>query len=190
MLLISCVWCLALLCHLITLDMLCVNATCLVSNYHICELCIAILLQDITYVNYAMLYCCKGIIYVNYAMPCCLAKRHICELYHPVLFFISHCICRQCLYIQLLFLCISHLTRWWQILEWKQGLQSRLCYLTKHISRWLRIAPQRRIQRQMTSPIPPEVYALTWQGYVAHIVGMVSNIAMSFDYFRHALRAC
>ena len=86
MLLISCVWCLALLCHLISLDMLCVNATCSVSNYHICELCIAILLQDIIYVNYAMLSCCKGIIYVNYAMPCCLANHHVCELYHAIIF--------------------------------------------------------------------------------------------------------
>ena len=33
---------------------------------------------------------------------------------------------------------------------------------------------------QSYSP-PPEVYALTWQGYVAHIVRMVSRIAMSFD---------
>ena len=33
---------------------------------------------------------------------------------------------------------------------------------------------------QFYSP-PPEVYALTWQGYVAHIVRMVSRIAMSFD---------
>jgi len=71
MLLISCVWFLTLLCHLISLDMLCVNVTCLVSNYHICELFIAILFQDIIYVNYTMLSCCKGIIYVNYAMPCC-----------------------------------------------------------------------------------------------------------------------
>ena len=30
-------------------------------------------------------------------------------------------------------------------------------------------------------PPPPEVYALTWQGYVAHITRMVSCIAMSFD---------
>ena len=30
----------------------------------------------------------------------------------------------------------------------------------------------------MTSPIPPEVHALTWQGYVAHIVRMISCIAM------------
>ena len=28
---------------------------------------------------------------------------------------------------------------------------------------------------------PPEVYALTWQGYVAHIMRMVSCIAMPFD---------
>ena len=33
---------------------------------------------------------------------------------------------------------------------------------------------------QSYSP-PPEAYALTWQGYVAHIVCMVSYIAMSFD---------
>ena len=29
-------------------------------------------------------------------------------------------------------------------------------------------------------PPPPEVHALTWQGYVAHTVRMVSCIAMSF----------
>ena len=32
---------------------------------------------------------------------------------------------------------------------------------------------------QSYSP-PPEVHALTWQGYVAHIMRMVSCIAMSF----------
>ena len=31
------------------------------------------------------------------------------------------------------------------------------------------------------SYFPPKVHALTWQGYVAHIVRMVSCIAMSFD---------
>ena len=29
-------------------------------------------------------------------------------------------------------------------------------------------------------PPPPEVHALTWQGYVTHIMRMVSCIAMSF----------
>ena len=110
-------------------------------RHYICELCNAILLQ--------------GIIYVNYAMPCCLAKRHICELYHAILFCISRCICRQCLYIKLLFLCIHHLNWWWRNLEWKQGLHSRQCYLSKQISCWVPIAPQRWIQRQMTSPIIP-----------------------------------
>ena len=43
------------------LDMLCVNATYLVSNYHVCEFCNAILLQDIIYVNYAMLSCYKAL---------------------------------------------------------------------------------------------------------------------------------
>ena len=33
---------------------------------------------------------------------------------------------------------------------------------------------------QSYSPPPTEVHALTWQGYVAHIVRMVSCIAMSF----------
>ena len=37
---------------------------------------------------------------------------------------------------------------------------------------------------------PPEVYTLTWQGYVAHIMRMVSCIAMPFDQFRHALCEC
>ena len=45
----------------------------LVARHYICDLCNAILLQ--------------GIIYVNYAMPCYLAKRHICELYHAIIFY-------------------------------------------------------------------------------------------------------
>ena len=44
----------------------------LVARHYICELCNVILLQ--------------GIMYVNYAMPCYLGKRHICELYHAILF--------------------------------------------------------------------------------------------------------
>ena len=34
---------------------------------------------------------------------------------------------------------------------------------------------------QSYSPPPSEVHSLTWQGYVAHIVRMVSRIAMLFD---------
>ena len=35
-------------------------------------------------------------------------------------------------------------------------------------------------ERDDQSYPPPEVHALTWQGFVAHIVRMVSCIAMSF----------
>ena len=70
----------------------------------------------------------------------------------------------------------------------KQGLQSRLCYLAKRISRWLRIAPQRRIQRQMTSPItPPEVYAQTWHADVGNIMHMVPCIAYCIHQICHLL---
>ena len=136
----------------------------LVTRHYICELCNVILLQ--------------GIMYVNYAMPCCLGKRRICELYRAIFFSIMYSICQQCLCIHLLFLCISHLSRSWENLEWKQGLLSSQCYLSMQISCWLQIAPQSRIQRQMTNRIPPEVHALTWLGYIAHIMHMVSCIAM------------
>ena len=96
----------------------------------------------------------SGIIYVNFAMPPWLASHLICELYHAIIFYYVLNLSKK-LYIQLLFLCISHLAQSWKYLEWKQGLQSRQCYLTKHMPSWLRVAPQRRIQRQMTSPIPP-----------------------------------
>ena len=46
------------------------------------------------------------------------------------------------------------------------------------------------IDDQSYSTTPPEVHALTWQGYVAHIMCMVSCIAMSFSQFRHALCEC
>ena len=125
-------------------------------------------------------------------MPSCLASHRICELYRAIFFSIMYSICQQCLYIHLLFLCISHLSRSWQNLEWKQGLLSSQCYLSMQISCWLQIAPQRRIQREMTSrnPHPPEVHALTWLGYIAHIMHMVSCIAMPSTYIRHVLCEC
>ena len=62
-----------------------------------------------------------GIIYVNHAMPSCLASHHICELYCAILFSIMYSICQQCLYIHLLFLCISHL----ESVTGKSGVKTR-----------------------------------------------------------------
>ena len=42
----------------------------------------------------------------------------------------------------------------------------------------------------MSSHIPPEVHALTWLGYIAHIMHMVSCIAMPSASIRHALCEC
>ena len=133
-----------------------------------------------------------GIIYMNHAMPSCLASHRICELYCAIFFSIMYSICQQCLYIHLLFLCISHLSWSWENLERKQGLLSSQCYRSMQISCWLQIAPQRRIHREMTShiPPPPEVHALTWLGYIAHIMHMVSCIAMTSAQIRHALCEC
>ena len=107
-------------------------------------------------------------------MPPWLASHLICELYHDIIFLLrvkfvndfstfNYSSCASA---------IRH--GHGQNLEWKQGLQSRQCYVTKHMSCWLQIAPRGRIQRQMTSPIPPpEVHALTWQGYVARAYGIL-----------------
>ena len=164
MLLISCVWYLAWLCHLLSLDMLCVNATCLVSNYHICELCNTILLQDI--------------IYVNYAMPCCLAKRHICELYHAVLF----------LYFSLLFSTMSvysaalPMHQPFELVILKSGVKTRSSEQTMlsdeaHVLLVTDSSSEEDSETDDQSYIPPEVYALSCNVYISHIMHMVSCIA-------------
>ena len=92
----------------------------------------------------------------------------------PILHYIF--ICRQCLYIKLLFLWISHLKRWWKYLEWKQGIQSRQCYLLKRTSCWLQRAP--------------EVYAQTWQGYITHVMHVVLHCLVFTSYMDCHLLTC
>ena len=144
--------------------------------------------------------CCKTL--YMWMMQCYLVARHyVCELCNAMLFrqaaymwmiscrpffCISHCFCRQCLYIQLLFLCISHLNWWWRNLEWKQGLQSRQCYLLKQISCWLHIALQRRIQRQMTSPIIP-MRCMLKLGRVILLISCICCIAMLSFYIIYTI---
>ena len=182
MLLISCIWCLALLCHLISLDMLCVNATCSVSNYHICELCIAILLQDIIYVNYTMLSCCKGIIYVNYAMPCCLAKRHICELYHAVLFLYFS------LLLSTMFVYSTALPvhQPFELVMEKSGVKTRSSKQTMlpaeaDILLVTDSSSEEDSEADDQYYYPPEVYAQTWQGYITHVMHVVLHCLVFTD---------
>ena len=103
----------------------------------------------ITIVNYALPSCCK-----TYICELCnamfLQRHYICELSNAMLFSQSSCmwiiscyhffcitcsICRQRLYIQLLFLCISHLKRWWKYLEWKKVFRAdNATYWSRHLA--------------------------------------------------------
>ena len=141
--------------------------------------------------NYALPSRCKTL--YMWIMQCYLVARHyICELCNAMLFNQSSCmwiiscypflyymfICRQHLYIQLLLLCINHFKQWWKYLEWKQGLQRRQCYLLKQTSWWLQdSSPEEDSEIDDQSYFPHEVYAQTWQGYITHIMHMLSCIA-------------
>ena len=112
----------------------------LVARHYICELCNVILLQ--------------GIMYMNYAMPCCLGKRHICELYHAVLF----------LYFSLLLLTMFVYStalpvhQPFELVMEKSGVKTRSSeqtMLPAEADILLVTDSSRRIQRQMTSPIIP-----------------------------------
>ena len=105
----------------------------LVARHYICELCNVILLQ--------------GIMYVNYAMPCCLGKRHICELYHVVLFLYFS------LLLSTMFVYSTALPvhQPFELVMEKSGVKTRSSEQTMLPAEAL----QRRIQRQMTSPIIP-----------------------------------
>ena len=191
MLLISCVWCLALLCHLISLDMLCVNATCLVSNYHICELCNAILLQDIIYVNYAMLSCCKGIIYVNYAMPCCLANHHVCELYHAIIFlyYVFH------LSTTFVYSTTLPVHQPFEAVMEVSGVKTRYSEQTMlpaeaDILLVTESSSEEDSETDDQSYFPPEVYAQTWQGYITHVMHVVLHCLVFTSYMDCHLLTC
>ena len=139
----------------------------LVAIHYICELCNAILLQ--------------GIIYVNYAMPCCLANHHVCELYHAIIFLY---------YVFNLSTILVHSITppvhqpFGTVME-KSGVETRSSEKTMlsdkgHALLVTDSSSKEDSETDDQSYSPPEVHALTWQGYVSHIVCMVSCIAMSF----------
>ena len=117
-------------------------------------------------------------------MPSCLTRHHIFEWYlaHPFLHYIS--ICWLCLYIKLLFLWISHLGGRWK----KSGVKTRPSEQTvlpveEDLLLGLDSSSEMDSETDGQSYSPTEVYALTWHGYTAHIMHMVSCIA----WFRHRI---
>ena len=119
---------------------------------------------------------------MNFAMPSCLASHLICELYQAILFF------RYVLHLSTM-LVHSTTLRVQQpfdtVME-NSGVKTRSSEQTMLsdevcISLVTDSSSEEDLETDDQSYFHPEVHALTWQGYVAHIVRMVSCIAMSFD---------
>ena len=110
------------------------------------------------------------------------ARHHICELSYAIFFFITYSICRQSVYIELLFMCISHLSRLWK----KSGVKTRsseqaMVPVEAYISMVTGSSSEEDSETDDQSYIPPEVYALSCNVYISHMMHMVSCIAQ----FRH-----
>src|SRR5215216_5375274 len=113
-------------------------------------------------------------------MPSCLASHLICELYQAILFF--H-------YVLHLSTMLVHSTTLrvhqpFDTMMENSGVKTRSSEQTMlsdgaHISLVTDSSSEKDSETDEQSSFPPKVYALTWQGYVAHIVRMVSCIAMS-----------
>ena len=63
----------------------------------------------------------------------------------------------------------------------KRSLEQTMLSDEAHISLVTDSSSEKDSETDDQSYFLPKMYALTWQGYVAHIVCMVSCIAMSFD---------
>ena len=144
----------------------------LVARHYICELCNVILLQ--------------GIIYVNYAMPCCLAKRHICELYHAVLFLYFS------LLLSTMFVYSTALPvhQPFELVMEKSGVKrrsSKQTMLPGEVDILLVIdsSSQEDSEADDQSYYPPEVYAQTWQGYIP--ISCICSIAMLSIYIIYTI---
>ena len=117
-----------------------------------------------------------------YARPCCLAKHHICELYRAVAFLYF------LLYLSTMFVYSTALPvhQPFGLVMEKSGVKTRSSEQTMlsdeaHVLLVTDSSSEKDSETDDQSYFPPEVYAITWQGYVAHIMRMVSCIAMSFD---------
>ena len=115
-------------------------------------------------------------------MPPWLASHLICELYHAIIFYYV---------LNLSTILVHSITHpmhqpFGTVME-KSGVETRSSEQTMpsdgaHVLLVTDSSLEEDSETYYQSYLPPpEVYALTWQGCVAHIVCMVSRIAMSFD---------
>ena len=117
---------------------------------------------------------------MNFSMPPWLASHLICELYHDIIFYYV---------LNLSTILVHSITLpvhqpFGTVME-KSGVETRSSEQTMlsdevHVLLVTDSSLEEDSETDDQSYFPPEVHALTWQGYVAHIVRMVSCIAMSF----------
>ena len=113
-------------------------------------------------------------------MPPWLASHLICELYHAIIFY----------YVLNLSTILVHsitlpVHQPFDTVMEKSGVETRSSEQTMlsdeaHVLLVTDSSSEEDSETDDQSYFPPEVHALTWQGYVTHIVRMVSCIAMSF----------
>ena len=113
--------------------------------------------------------------YVNYAMPCCLGKRHICELYHGVLFLYFS------LLLSTMFVYSTALPvhQPFELVMEKSGVKTRSSEQTMlHVEAYILlvtdISSEEDSEADDQSYYPPEACTQTWQGYITHIMHMLS----------------
>ena len=114
-------------------------------------------------------------------MPPWLASHIICELYHAIIFYYV---------LNLSTILVHSITLpvhqpFGMVME-KSRVETRsseqaMVPVEAYISMVTGSSLEEDSETDDQSYFPLEVHALTWQGYVAHIVLMVSCIAMSFD---------
>ena len=113
-------------------------------------------------------------------MPPWLASHLICELYHAIIFYYV---------LNLLTILVHSITlpvhRPFGMVMEKSRVETRSSEQTmlsdeEHVLLVMDSSSEEDLEIDDQSYFPPEVHALTWQGYVTHIVCMVSCIAMSF----------
>ena len=113
----------------------------------------------------------------NYAMPCCLGKRHICELYHGVLFLYFSLL----LSTMLVYSTALPVHQPFELMMEKSGVKTRSSEQTMLPAEadilLVTDSSSEEVQRQMTSPIIP-LRCMLKLGRVILLISCICCIAM------------
>ena len=105
-----------------------------------------------------------------------VARHHICELSHAIFFFITYSICRQSVYTTL------HVYQPFEPVMEKSGVKTRsseqvMVPVKAYISMVTGSSLEEDSETDDKFYIPPEVYSISSNVYISHMMHMVSCIA-------------